>query len=101
MHKADFNQYTSTTFDKSGVVHFSMSMEDNTGATSIVTALIDALSGGLAGAGKGALGDFNHPDGVLNNPLTNFTNSTNRPYESSRPGSYYYRVYGKTIIGIQ
>jgi RHS repeat-associated protein len=88
MHKADFNQYTSTTFDKSGVVHFSMSMEDNTGATSIVTALIDALSGGLAGAGKGALGDFNHPDGVLNNPLTNFTNSTNRPYESSRPKAY-------------
>ncbi len=59
-----------------------------TGATNIVTALIDALSGGLAGAGKGALSDLSNPDGVLNSPLTSFTNSPNRPYESSRPKAY-------------
>ena len=46
------------------------------------------MSGGLAGAGKGALSELSNPDGVLNSPLTSFTNSPNRSYESSRPKAY-------------
>jgi RHS repeat-associated protein len=60
-----------------------------TGATNIVTALINAMSGGIAGAGsKGTLSELSNPTGVLNSPVTSFTTDPNRPYVSTRPKAY-------------
>jgi RHS repeat-associated protein len=57
------------------------------GATAIVTSLINAITGGLVSAGsKGTSTELSDPSGVLNSPLTSFTNS--QPYNSSQPKAY-------------
>jgi hypothetical protein len=59
------------------------------GATSIITSLINALSGGIARAGsKGTLAELADPAGILNTPLTSFTNDPNRTYVPGRPKAY-------------
>lgn len=57
------------------------------GATAIVTSLINAMTGGLISAGsKGTSSELSDPSGVLSSPLTSFTNS--QPYNSSQPKAY-------------
>lgn len=56
-------------------------------ASTMVTALINAMTGGLLQAGsKGTAAELSSPTGVLSNPLTSFTSS--QPYNSSQPKAY-------------
>lgn len=59
------------------------------GATSMVTALINAISGGLISSGsKGTPTELSNPTGVFSNPLTNYINDPTRPNNTNVPKAY-------------
>jgi RHS repeat-associated protein len=59
------------------------------GASSIVTALINAMSGGLVSSGsKGTLTELSSPTGVLNSPLSSYVSDPNRPSNTTVPKAY-------------
>lgn len=58
-----------------------------TQTTTIVTALINAMTGGLISAGsKGTSTELSNPSGVLYDPVSSFTSS--QPYNSLQPKAY-------------